>query len=195
MNSLPHALYKHNYQIIFEQICWKTVLASLLFFFCLRLPVWRLWAGKEAIGSDRLCLWLLTPKLFSHTPDHLCVATSGCIPCNQRKIFEISFSFSTLSFSSNYLQTRFIFLIPPNQTKNKQKNPTMGSDVFFFFLFEIAGFCATLLPISCLFASFWANMSGHSYPSITCSGLWCILCSGRCSAASVLPGFGFWALR
>lgn len=118
-----------------------------------------------------------------------------CIPCSQHKSFEISFLFSTFSFSSNYLQIRSIFLIPHTHTKNKNKKKRSHRKWFFFFLFKIAGFCASLLPITCLFSSLWANVSGHSYPSITCTGSWCILWSGWCSAASALPVFGFWALR
>lgn len=83
-----------------------------------------------------------------------------CIPHSQRKIFEISVSFSTVSFSSNYLQVRFIFLIPQKKKKNPQMNNNKKKQQrnnhgkwYFFFLFEIAGFSATLLHISCLFSS------------------------------------------
>lgn len=151
----------------------------------------------------RLCLWLLTPKLFSHTPDNLCVATSASPVVNVRFLKYLSHSALFLSVQSTYKSDLFSWFHKKNPNpqmnnnkKKQQRDTTMGSD-FFFSFWNSWVFCHSSTYFLSVFqpSSLWANMFGRSYPSITCTGLWCILCSAWCSTASVLPAFGFWALR
>lgn len=107
----------------------------------------------------RLCLLLLTPKLFSHTPDNLCVATSASPIVNVRFLKYLSHSALFLSVQITYKSDLFSWFHKKKKTntnEQQQKKTTKKHNHgkwYFFFLFEIAGFSATLLHISCLFSS------------------------------------------
>lgn len=151
----------------------------------------------------RLCLLLLTPKLFSHTPDNLWVATSASPVVNVRFLKYLSHSALFLSVQITYKSDLFSWFHKKkkkNTNEQQQKKTTKKQPwevIFFFSFWNSWVFCHSSTYFLSVFqpSSLWANMFGHSYPSITCTGLWCILCSAWCSTASVLPAFGFWALR